>query len=1412
MWFAHAVRPNPILQARCSLDWPDASGQMRQMSTGALFSQYFMDEGIVQSADWKSIDAAMLDSARALILAGIEDFDARHQPDEGNTETDFIRPLLTLLGWEFTVQERINQKGRADVPDYLMFLDAEAKAEATKQKSPAARYQLGVSIVEAKRWNAPLDRAEPGDAGAPSTQVLRYLGTADVQSNSNIRFGVLTNGRCWRLYDHKARSRLEGFVEIDLKEAVGLIVPVDTPAKPGHADHVLRQFLWLFGRQAFVPDIGGATRLTRAVSDSRSFEARVTDQLANTVFGKVFPELANALWEADPDKPAETSEAYLAELREAALTWLYRLLFVLYAEDRNLLPTRARRDGLWATRNEVARALDENHGLSDRRTNHDGDLRAMWRQIDTGDDGIGLPPYNGGLFKAGRSNLLDRAIMPDKAFAPLLDALSREHLGDTPRFINYRDLSVQHLGSVYERLLEFDLAFVDDKIAARPQTFARKTSGSYYTPEELVMLVIRRTIGPLLDEKCKVFAGAVEEEAPKRQAKEAPEFPIARLQAYDPATEFLTLRICDPAMGSGHFLVSLVDYLADQVMLATTQSASLVEFGDYRSPLLDRLEAIRERIKAQATEHKWSVDDSQLIDRQLVRRIILKRVIHGVDKNPMAVELAKLSLWLHTFTVGAPLSFLDHHLRCGDSLFGEWVSSGMDRLERGGLFTGDELTTAEQAIMGMAQVEELTDADIGEVHESARNFDEAREKIKPLERYFSLVQGYRWIEGSADDALKLAKKYDRESWRTADPVEAGKLQDLAFKLKRQGMALDVMLDRGLGEPDAVLDMCYGRIGNLRDKTGAEDDPALGPLVKAVGIGADANFLHWELAFPTVWKNWRSPTQRSGGFDAIIGNPPWDRLKMQEVEWFASRKPEIAKATRAADRNRMVKALKDSGDVLSGQYERASEMAALASRMANHKDGQFPLLGKGDTNLYSLFVERAMQLVKPNGIVGLLIPSGIAGDLGASAFFRSVSTTGRLGVLFDYENKKIFFPDVHASFKFCAIVFGGEARRFDVAQCGFFLRATNDNDLDEQTFPLAPSDFAAVNPNTGTAPIFRTKREADLVKSMYARLPVLVKKAPNKAVADLKPWPIRYTTMFHMTNDSYLFRTRTELIKKGWYAKEGVYGLSKGEKRAVPLYAGRMFWHFDHRASNVTTNEENLHNSALSEPVSLKNKQNPAFVPEPQYWVKWSDVKPQRDWTLAFRDITNTTNERTIVSAILPGAAYNNKAALLLTDDAPTAAILSANLNSFALYFVARRKVQGTNANWFIVEQLPVIPPADYDRIFGKMTAREIVTREVLHLTYTAHDMTAFARDMEYDGDPFIWDDADRRQRRARLDAMYFHLYGIGKDDADYILSTFPIVRRHDEAEFNGRYVTRDLILAQMDALAAGDADAVISLR
>jgi hypothetical protein len=263
--------------------------------------------------------------------------------------------------------------------------------------------------------------------------------------------------------------------------------------------------------------------------------------------------------------------------------------------------------------------------------------------------------------------------LPDRTLAGLIDALSRE--AENHRWINYRDLSVQHLGAIYERLLEREVvADETGRLKPRPAIFARKTTGSYYTPEELVRLILRRAVEPLLADRKQAFVDRAQALAGDRRPKADR---LRQLVEYDPAEAFIRLRVCDPAMGSGHFLVSLVDYLADEVLTAISEVPSLVTWASpeqpYRSPLTARIERLREEIRHSAQENNWPLPEEQLDDRHLVRRIILKRVIYGVDLNPMAVELAKLSLWLHSFTVGAPLSFLDHHLRCGDSLFGEFV-------------------------------------------------------------------------------------------------------------------------------------------------------------------------------------------------------------------------------------------------------------------------------------------------------------------------------------------------------------------------------------------------------------------------------------------------------------------------------------------------------------------------------------------------------------------------------------------------------------------------------------------------------------------------------------------------------------------------------------------------------------------
>ena len=480
-------------------------------------------------------------------------------------------------------------------------------------------------------------------------------------------------------------------------------------------------------------------------------------------------------------------------------------------------------------------------------------------------------------------------------------------------------------------------------------------------------------------------------------------------------------------------------------------------------------------------------------------------------------------------------------------------------------------------------------------------------------------------------------------------------------------------------------------------------------------------------------------------------------------------------------------------------------------------GDYPWLSRGDVNLYSLFVERAMGLVGPTGVVGLLTPSGIASDKTAAPFFRSVATEGRLRALYDFENRKVFFPDVHASFKFC--VFVADRRRHpEPAQCSFYLHSVSELADPERRFPLTAEDFATVNPNTGTAPIFRARRDAELTTAIYERLPVLVDRSGGRVV---KTWPVKYATMFHMTNDSGRFRTREELEEEegAWPIGGNRFESAAGEW--VPLYVGRMIHQFDHRAASVKVNDRNLHNPALSGDIDIEQKATPSFLPTPQYWVPAGAVSfpDGLGWTIAFRDIARATDARTMIASVVPAVGLGNKIPAVFPEEdvedyRASAVLLSANLNATIFDFVVRQKVHSTSLNWYIVEQLPVVPPDHYESVrFGPKTAAEIVREAVLELTYTAHDMAPFARDLGYVDatgavrPPFRWDEERRLRLRAKLDAVFFHLYAVtDRDDVRYVYSTFPIVERQETNEY-GRYRSRDLCLAYLNALSAGRPDA-----
>ena len=1342
---------------------------------GALFARDFLENSIEGMPEWKDLEEAELDRLAADLRAVFADFPVAGQPHEAQTEDDLIWPVLELLGWT----EHIRQQplSRHMTPDGLLFADAAAKAQAGRVHGAAERYGLGLALAELKRWQAPLDRRDAG-AATPATQLLGYLDRAAVATGGRLRWGILTNGKLWRLYWSGAQSVSEQFFEIDLAAALGVTGLDDGLFGAAAADgerereerRLLRLFFLMFRRESFLPGPEGwDTFHRRAIDEGRRYEAKLAGDLSGLVFDEVFPRLAQAVAREAPEAP-------LAEVRNAALVLLYRLMFLLYAEDRGLLPVADSRYSPFALRGlreKVRQQKEAGAVFSTRAANYWGDIDELCRAIDEGDDSVGLPPYDGGLFEAGQTPLLGRIRLRNKDVADIIDRLCFLNVAGDRRYINFRDLSVQQLGSIYERLLEYELAReADGSVAVRPGMFARKLSGSYYTPDDLVGLIVRETVGPLADARREAFSEAVEAGAR----------PPAALRRLDPAMRLLELKICDPAMGSGHFLVNLADWLADRVLVEMAEAAALA--GDYVSPLAERIETVRNTVDANAKEHKWQVDRARLDDRHIVKRMVLKRCIYGVDKNPMAVELAKLSLWLHSFTVGAPLSFLDHHLRCGDSLFGLSVRAGMDRAKAHG--AGPLLTAPAQAVLaaanGMKAVEALADAELSEARQSAQEWADAEAKTRPLDRFLSLVHAFDWLD--------LRGKDDKA-------------------------ALHAFFDRQFGDPLEIA-----QDGTVPENGTEQAERFAALLERARTLAEEERFLNWQVSFPGVWEHLANK-RPEGGFDAVIGNPPWERMKLQQVEWFAERRPEIALQPRAADRRRMIDELREDGDPLAADYDAARERAEAAARIARNC-GDYPLLSSGDMNLYSLFVERALALAKPDCMVGLLVPSGIASDKIAARFFRSVATGGRLKAFYDFENRKVFFPDVHASFKFCAFV-ASRSPLDEPAQYAVFLHDTAALADENRRFPLTADDFARVNPNTGTAPIFRSRRDAELTTAIYARLPVLVDRSSGKE-EEKKAWPVRYTTMFHMTNDSGLFRTREELDEKerAWPTSGNRFGSPSGEW--VPLYVGRMINQFDHRAASVTTNPKALKSPAVSRPTSTTMKMNPDFVPTPQYWVNSKEVRfPHKlKYALAFRDITNTTNARTLISAIVPVAGLGNKAPALFPEDEnfdkTRLALFLANLNAVVMDFVARRKVQGTNINLFILEQLPVVPPERYEAArFGPKTAGEIVREAVLELTYTAHDMAPFARDMGHVDEagevlpPFRWNPDRRLMLRAKLDALYFHLYGVtDRDDISYIYSTFPIVEKQERKAW-ASYRSRDLCLAWMNALDAGQPDAAIDL-
>jgi hypothetical protein len=843
--------------------------------SGSLFTRDFLLEGIVRTEQWTSLSQEDLDALKRRLTDIARAFLANASPNEAATERDLIYPVLEALGWgDIDVQPGLSPKGRKQVPDALLFQDAQAKARAVADKEPWRRFQHGLAVVECKRWGRLLDRAIAGTAheGTPAAQMLQYLSRVDVVTGGKVRLGILTNGERWRLYYQGALSVAEDFFEVDLAKTLelpgyepDLVDKVNERLTPGHA---LRLFALMFGKWAFLPVEGKRTFHDLSREAGKTWEEKVTQDLSRLVFDDLFPRLITAIAEHDPERPSAIGQPYLEEVRQSALVLLYRLLFVVYAEDRDLLPARREpyKDfSLTALRFEIAERKAAAKVFSARATHYWSKLAAIFKAIAEGDNAFGIPPYNGGLFAKETAALLERTALPDGIVASLVYGLSHTEEEGRPRYINYRDLSVQHLGSVYERTLEYRLKAENGRVVVDADDAARHQSGSYYTPDSLVTLIIEKTVGPLIEERLAAFRAASEELARDRGPKHVRH---ARLTRLDPAQRILDLKICDPAMGSGHFLVSLVDWLTAKVLAAMGEAQSIATWTDqpYYSPLAVEIDKIRTEIANQAHENGWPYVEDQLEDRHIVRRMVLKRCVYGVDLNPLAVELAKVALWLHSFTVGAPLSFLDHHLRCGNSLLGAWVRPAMDRLVEWGspLLTDEPRKRALGAATSMQTIERLTDVDVAEVYQSKNLFDSITSVTSDLSDLLTLVHAIEWHATSSKRDKSVVQAWTKGSF--GDPVKLAKGQ---MKL----------LVPPPPPPETELERKKREITGERRYSEHEIATVIGSWLPDINARfAGGRHLHWQVAFPGIWREWES-VELHGGFDAVVGNPPYVRQEL-----------------------------------------------------------------------------------------------------------------------------------------------------------------------------------------------------------------------------------------------------------------------------------------------------------------------------------------------------------------------------------------------------------------------------------------------------------------------------------------------------------------------------------------------------
>lgn len=1038
-----------------------------------LFSDYYLIERVPNTESWKDDPKPAYRRLSELLNKGSERWAGKPKAE---ILTGFFQPALEALG--LTASHVSVPSNDSPQPDFLLSVHS-------APMSPVA-FCL---IYPWGRWlDGKDDRrdAETPDHN-PGARVVSLL------ESGKARWAILTNGKLWRLYSGRAHSRATNYYEIDLEETLA------QPGVQGNDAAEAFRYFWLFFRgKAFESE---PSFLDEILSGSETYAKKLGDRLKERIFEEIFPIFAEgfiAHIRQREGKRADLSQSALDQLFQGTLTILYRLLFVLYAESRDLLPVKEfhgyGQKSLKLLKEEIAGKAKE---LEDSRDEQIGKvysatenrlylrLLALCAAIDKGDRALNVPMYNGGLFmteppeddsslEAWNARFLRDHVIPDRWLARGLDRLARD-VDDKSHalvFIDYKSLGVRHLGSIYEGLLEFKLRLATEKMAVvegkkteeilpyreakhdrrkilksgrgkdaverifEPGTVylendrrERKATGSYYTPDYIVQYIVEHAVGPVLEEKFTAIVPKLRDaqKSLKQERDKAIALEKNVVRNDDPehqtylkhrhvVDELFDVKVLDPAMGSGHFLVEAVDFTTDRLLHFLN--------GFPWNPVLAHLKETRETILQEMETQGISIDTGRLSDVNLLKRHVLKRCIYGVDLNPMAVELAKVSLWLDCFTLGAPLSFLDHHLKCGNSLIGatvEEVDKALETPDQPSFFHTSEFARELVAVDLMRRIGELSDVTPEQVRESRREFRKAVSALVPaktvMDVYVSRWFGNEPVHKTIGVGLK------------PEPLKRRKaLHDFALDFLR-------------------ADMCKQWLKNPQelDKLSGNDRKAAETAIRAA---EKKRFFHWEIEFPEVFFAPRHGTTQvvekkpNGGFDAVIGNPPYDVLASEELG-----------------------------------YDVAQDLAFYESQPVYEK------AIRGKKNLYKLFVCRGVALIRHGGGFSFIVPMALLGDDQSAKVRRLLLEKTGLTVIESFPQKDDPNNRVFPEAKLATAIFVTKA---NVAGASFTVR-TNQGRLIQSSsslLRLVPTEIIKFDSENVTIPSC-TQRDWDLAMRLIS---------------------------------------------------------------------------------------------------------------------------------------------------------------------------------------------------------------------------------------------------------------------------------------------------------------------------------------